>query len=244
MRNGLVKFFSREDIQEALRLDNLEYCYDKLEKLVNANKVSSMVMSEFTSVLLAAGFDPLNYTDKIYGCQYISLPLTDINIPSNIKSIGWSAFYGCKKLKKVIMSNGIVEINEMAFEECTGLTDIAISENVKKIGWNAFFNCQKLKSVTIPDSVTEISSCAFRDCAGLKTVTIGSNVIDIGNMAFYDCTSLTNITIPDNVNSIGTMAFFGCTSLTDVTIPQRFKDEKDLRKSFGDLINKINFTFI
>lgn len=242
MRKGLIKFISREDIQEALRLNNLNYCFENLEELVNANKVSSMVMSEFTSILLDINVDPLNYLDKIYGCQYINLPLADINIPSNIKSIGWSAFYCCKKLKKVIMPNSIVEINEMAFEGCTGLTDIAISENVKEIGWNAFFNCRKLKSVTIPNSVTEIGGCAFRDCAGLKSVTIGSNAINIGNMVFYDCTSLTNITIPDNVDNIGIKAFFGCTSLTDVTIPQRFKD--DIKMIFGDQAEKINFTFI
>ena len=224
MRKGLIKFIARVDIQEALRDNDLRYCYENLEnleKLVNANKVSSGVMPGFTSVLLAAGFDPLNYTDKIYRCQYHNLPLTDINIPSNIKNIGYCAFWDCKKLKEVI-----------------------IPDSVTSIDGGAFYGCSSIMNIEIPDSVASIGGGAFEKCLRLKNVTIKNGVKSIGNGAFSDCKGLTNIVIPDSVNSIGAMAFSGCTSLTDVTIPQRFKNEKDLRKSFGDLINKINFTFI
>jgi hypothetical protein len=63
-------------------------------------------------------------------------------------SIGDSAFEGCKKLKTVILKNGLT-----------------------KIGHRAFAGCKMLKTINIPRTVTEIADDAFVD-SGLRYVIL------------------------------------------------------------------------
>lgn len=115
----------------------------------------------------------------------------DYTIPSTVKSIGNSAFYGC-----------------------VNLTDVTISNSVKSIESSAFFNCTALTSVTIPKSVTSIKNHTFYGCTALTGVVIPDSVASIESCAFYDCTGLTSVVVPDSVTNIGDDAFLGCASLT------------------------------
>ena len=93
---------------------------------------------------------------------------------------------------------------------------VQIQNGVKNIGDNAFENCTNLTAVTIPNSVTRIDYDAFSGCTGLTSITIPYSVTSIGNYAFYNCTGLTSIAIPDSVKIIGSSAFYECTSLTEI----------------------------
>jgi hypothetical protein len=117
-----------------------------------------------------------------------------------------------------VIPNGVTNIGNSAFWNCTSLTSVTLPNSVTSIGYAAFENCYSLTSVTIPDSVTNIGDYAFFDCGGLTSVTIPNSVTGIGNFAF-EGTSLTNVTIPNGVTSIGDSAFYNCQSLTSVTIP-------------------------
>jgi hypothetical protein len=93
----------------------------------------------------------------------------------------------------VVIPDGVIEIEESVFEECTGLTSVIIPNSVTVIGHFAFGSCPNLTSITIPNSVTGIYKGAFEYCSGLTSLTIGSNVTDIVEAAFYDCSNLTEI---------------------------------------------------
>ena len=97
--------------------------------------------------------------------------------------------------------------------------NLVIPEGMTEIGNNAFKDCSSLESITIPASVTSIGDKAFWGCKSLESVTIGNSVTSIGDSAFSWCTSLASITIPASVTSIGNDAFYGCTSLASITIP-------------------------
>ena len=71
----------------------------------------------------------------------------------------------------VTIPNGVVEIFEKTFSECTGLT-----------------------SVTIPNGVTTIGSSAFWNCSNLSTVMVGSGITSFGYTVFTGCTGLTSFT--------------------------------------------------
>ena len=71
--------------------------------------------------------------------------------------------------------------------ECVnkGIQSVVIPEGVTEIGDNAFLDCSSLTSVTIPESVTYIGGGAFGDCSSLTSVTIPESVTYIGGGAFY-----------------------------------------------------------
>ena len=85
-------------------------------------------------------------SDKAF---YKNTKLKSISIGRNIKTIGKSAFKGCKKLKQVVGGENVVKISDSAFQDCVALTKFTIDENVSSIGKNAFKGCKKLKRITV-----------------------------------------------------------------------------------------------
>ncbi len=118
------------------------------------------------------------------------------------------------EIKNVIISDGITEIGNFAFCDCTSLESITIPSSVTKIGDNAFYGCTSLESIKIPGSVTEIGYGAFSDCTSLESITIPSGVKKIGNRAFGGCKALKSIKIPSSVTEMGSNAFLDCDNVT------------------------------
>lgn len=125
--------------------------------------------------------------------------------------------------------DGVTNIEDSAFYNCTGLNDITIPCSVTTIGKGAFLYCSGLTDITIPNGVTNIGKYAFEQCSGLTDITISGSVTSIEERAFCGCTGLTSITIPNSVTSIGKEVFFYCLELSDVTnlatIPQVIGDD-------------------
>ena len=92
-------------------------------------------------------------------------------------------FYGCN-ITDVILLEGVEEISEGAFADCTSLQNIRMPESLTKIGFNAFSDCTGLTDVTIPDRVTYIGDYAFAGCSYLSGVLIPKSVTYIGEGAF------------------------------------------------------------
>ena len=135
-----------------------------------------------------------------------------------VTEIGNSAFRNCTSLTSITIPDGVTSIGDWAFTDCSGLTSITIPYGVTSIGWGAFNECSGLTSITIPDGVTSIGDNAFQLCSGLTSVTIGNSVTSIGHNAFWSCTGLASVTIGNSVTSIGMEAFTYCNGLTSVHI--------------------------
>ena len=123
---------------------------------------------------------------------------------------------GGTEITNLVIPNGVTEIKQYAFYNCTSLTSVTIGSGVTSIGSYAFSGCTGLTSVTIPNSVTSIGNYAFSGCTGLTSVTIPNSVTSISNYAFSGCTGLTSVTIPNSVTTIGSYAFSGCSGLTEM----------------------------
>ena len=145
--------------------------------------------------------------------------IVSLEIPNGVLRVPDCAFYGCRSLARVTMSDSVTSIGEYAFYGCSGLTSVTIPNSVTNIEDYAFYGCSGLTGVTIPDSVTSIGKYAFYKCSGLKSVTIPNGVTGIGDRAFSGCSSLTNIAIPNSITSIANGVFENCSSLTNVVIP-------------------------
>ena len=96
---------------------------------------------------------------------------TSFSIPSSVKIIGNSAFFGAVNLSSVTIPPSVTNIRYCAFRNCTALT-----------------------SITLPDSVSEIRDFAFRECSSLTSVTIGSGAEYLMRL-FWECDALTTLTI-------------------------------------------------
>lgn len=89
-----------------------------------------------------------------------------LNIPEGCESIGLNVFYGCWRLREVI-----------------------IPDSVKVIGIGAFWDCWKLREVIVPGNVDEIGAAAFKGCKRAIIILKKPRYqfINIGERAFDGC---------------------------------------------------------
>jgi hypothetical protein len=110
--------------------------------------------------------------------------VTHVRVHPSVRAIKNWAFNECRQLSPVILGNGLEEIGERAFYECTSLVRIAI-----------------------PPAVQVIKDCAFSGCSGLTAADLNDGLEEIGEGAFQECTSLIRIAIPPAVRAIKACAF-------------------------------------
>ncbi len=137
-----------------------------------------------------------------------------------VSVIGEMAFWKCKELSSVTLSQRVLTIERNAFKECTSLSSVEISENLVNIEYGAFYGCSSLKSFDVPSRVEKIGISAFEGCTLLESVTFKEKVSLIGEAAFKDCTSLKSIVIPNSVKTIENLAFYNCAKATELVIGQ------------------------
>ncbi len=167
--------------------------------------------------------------------------LTGTSVPS-------SAFFECKYVEIIQLSEGVETLSGHAFSTCLALKSITIPESVKTIGAYCFQYCVSLESVTIPDGVSVAGTMCFYQCEGLESVSIGRGLAEIsdsmfkncallsevtiaqdgalsviGPEGFYDCKTLGAIDLPENLTLVREKAFGGCVQLAEIVIPDKVK---------------------
>ncbi|MDE7391171.1 MAG: leucine-rich repeat domain-containing protein [Treponemataceae bacterium] len=183
----------------------------------------------------------------IEGCGTVAVPYIQCSdggvgvqdAPAYLKLYGTKVTgYADGLPENLVIPDGVTEIGEIAFEDCTNLTSVTIGDGMTSIGERAFYNCKSLVSVTIPGSVTSIEWGAFDGCEKLTDVTYNGTLAQWcamddhdGNLMYYatsviltgesnmDLKRAETIDIPASVTEIRYCAFYGCTGLTSVTIP-------------------------
>ena len=91
----------------------------------------------------------------------------------------------------------VKDIAASGFFGCTKLKDIVLPKTLTNIGRAAFWNCKSLEEIYIPESVTAINPAVFTACRSIKRISAGKNLKYIEPGSFMQCTSLDNIEIPD-----------------------------------------------
>ena len=143
--------------------------------------------------------------------------ITSVTVPNTVTSI-W--FGGCRKLKKVTLSNSIKSIGRYTFSHCESLESITIPNSVTDIGWNAFENCISLKSVVFSNKLLTIGEAAFSCCNSLKSITLPNSVTEVEANVFKGCENLTNVKLSTGMHEISGGMFSDCTSLKTIEIPE------------------------
>lgn len=91
--------------------------------------------------------------DMLASCN--SYDITRFSPPNYITKIGHTAFAGCYRLEKIIMTESVTCIDENAFRGCIGLESVTIPDSVEKLGKGAFANCEHLTDVEISDELLQ-----------------------------------------------------------------------------------------
>ena len=135
--------------------------------------------------------------------------------------VGHTAFHGCTGIRSVTIFNGVRQIPNCAFSNCTGVEGtIVIPDGVTSIGSNAFSGCTQITSVQLPEGLESIKSGAFRGCTRLDGVLrIPATVNTLGNNAFENCISITSIEMAGYPPRIGNNTFSGVNSIIPVHVP-------------------------
>lgn len=134
--------------------------------------------------------------------------ITSISIPNSVTKICSMAFYGCKNLKRVYIS-------DMA-TWCSIDFDNG-GANPLDNGAMLYVDGEEMRNITFPADVTTISDWAFYGYKWVDNLTIGNNVTYIGAAAFKE-SNVTNLIIGDSVTKIGDAAFMSCNRLWSITI--------------------------
>lgn len=152
------------------------------------------------------------------GLRRVILPEGVTEIQSSGEGM-WGAFFGCRSLETVELPSTLVRIGSNAFNGCTKLANIDLPDSVTNIGPGAFCGCTALASVKLSKGLRDLPNDIFRSCVSLTDIKLNGNIKTIGNNAFADCCNIRAFSIPPGIKTIGSFAFSGCTGLTDITLP-------------------------
>ena len=175
--------------------------------------------SQLTAVSFA---EPSNVTSIGASAFRSSEALKDLDLPESLLSIGSYAFYGCKALQRIVIPQNVEEVGQGLFEYCVNLQSIEMQSNkIKRLGDYTFQFCESLVAVNLPSSLIEINNSLFSNCTKLREVDIPAGVTTIGTYAFRNCQALNRVGFVGNqVLTIQTNAFLDCSALTSIELPE------------------------
>ena len=152
----------------------------------------------FGYIFGATQYEKVYEGDRYYGTDDIRVNNNNNSyVPKSLKTviitdtvIGKQAFCGCCHIEKIVISNTVKSIEELAFAKCSSLTSIVIPGSVKYLGGKAFCDCVKLESVKIENGLETIYDEAFADCQSLTSIDLPDTIISVANNAFVRCNNL------------------------------------------------------
>ena len=124
-----------------------------------------------------------------------SLEESDLSEPTSIKDY---TFYYCKNLTSAVIPSNIASIGASAFEGCSSLQSLVIAKGVQNIGASAFKGINA-NIINIPTTVSVLESEVFANNTALTSITIPSNITEIKDYAFNGCANLTEVAMESYV---------------------------------------------
>ena len=75
--------------------------------------------------------------------------MTSVLLPPTVVSIGRQAFYDCRGLRTIDLSN-VKNIEDSAFSGCDNLSTVILSDGIEYLDWDAFAGAGKITKISIP----------------------------------------------------------------------------------------------
>ncbi|NCZ53125.1 MAG: fibronectin type III domain-containing protein, partial [Verrucomicrobia bacterium] len=97
-------------------------------------------------------------------------PTISGNPVTAITQVSSATAFSLKSIRTLFLPDGLIEIGDSTFKNCTGLTSLSLPESLTKIGASAFEGCAGLTSLKLVKSVTDLGGSSFKNCTGLSSV--------------------------------------------------------------------------
>ena len=140
------------------------------------------------------------------------------------KKIEDHKYRGNQTLTEYIVKEGIEEIGEDAFYNCSNLETISFCRGIRKIGKYAVCHCGKIEEIILKEGLEEIGGYAFYGCSRLKHVVLVKGIRKIGDWAFAE-TALTHFEMNEGLEEVGEDICRKCEKLKTISFPlHKIKD--------------------
>lgn len=151
----------------------------------------------------------------------------------SVTGIGDSAFKLRKNINKLYIEEGIKNIGNGSFTNCSALNEVILPTTLETIyksnSTASFYGCSNILKVTIPQliindeagyTIKEIFTNGYEK---ITNVNYNGEITYIGKNAFNGCKALTSIDIPSTVTEIRYRAYYNCIAASEITIPEKVK---------------------
>jgi len=150
--------------------------------------------------------------------------LEQIDLNEGLIRIENNAFEECNSLKMVNLPSTLEDIGESVFRDCEKLDGIILPEGLQRLGQYVFAGCRSLKRINIPPDIERIEEGAFFNCIDLTEIAFSEGLREIEKEAFSRCKSLVSVTLPSSLTSIGIESFEGCERLKEIHMPDTIEN--------------------
>ena len=182
---------------------------------IGVNEVYATEVEETENTIIASGECGESITWSLIEDGILNISGSG-KIDDNISGMPWASY--SSEIKEIVVEEGITEIGEGAFRDCSNAVFVVLPNSLRIIGVGAFLG-NNFEKITIPEGVEIIRGDAFIDCNELKEITIPNSVIEIDSGAFAECDNLEKVILPNNLNIISYGLFANCPQLSEIEIP-------------------------
>lgn len=93
------------------------------------------------------------------------------------RKVSWDGYERVESMpgrtaKKVIISEGVSEIEDYAFYWCDEIEEVVLPETMRSIGKNAFELCSNLKTINLPSNIQYIGKDCFSRCENVQIIDV------------------------------------------------------------------------
>ncbi|MBR0309625.1 MAG: leucine-rich repeat domain-containing protein [Paludibacteraceae bacterium] len=169
----------------------------------------------------------IEYTGKVY----------------EVREIGAGACTACPNLEMVVLPDGVVKIDSLAFSGCRDLRTVLLPSGLREIGESVFDGCESLNTIYLPEALNSIGTRAFHNCRNLQAIYIPSSVTEMRHEVFAGCDALSHVTLPYSEQYVDLNLFGETTSLISLVLYVR-KDTPVLKRLNVEWWSKITSVYI
>ena len=195
------------------------WCCSALSSVSRASGFLKEIGGSAFGLTALASFD-FSGIENLGGCAFTGAPLTSVNLPSSLVSLGEGCFQQCRELTRADFSQTqLTTFPSNAVDYCLSLSSLSLPPNATTV--NGSFLNTKLSSLSWPSTLDYLGMYALSGLNGssdfsktnLKVIapwaaiyckassfTFPATLISIGERAFAECKNL------NRINFLGTMA--------------------------------------